>query len=43
MAAHCIIGSIVWMTRWRKPNGRLSLDAIIEQIVAMHIGAIMRR
>lgn len=43
VAAHCIIGSIVWMTRWRKPNGRLSLDEIIEQIVAMHIGAIMRR
>lgn len=43
VAAHCIAGAILWMARWRKPNGRLSLEEIINQIIAMHVGGIMRR
>lgn len=43
VAAHCIAGSILWMARWRKPNGRLSLEEIVNQITALHVGGIMRR
>lgn len=43
VATHCIIGAILWMARWRKPNGKLSLDEIIEQIIAMQLGGLMRR
>jgi len=43
VAAHCIVGSVLWMARWRKPNGRLGLDEIVNQITALHVGGIMRR
>lgn len=42
IATHCMIGSILWMARWRKPNGKLSLDQIIDQIIALQLGGILR-
>ncbi|MBL8769923.1 MAG: TetR family transcriptional regulator [Phenylobacterium sp.] len=33
VAAFTIIGTIMWVARWRRPNGRLSLDEISDQIV----------
>lgn len=43
VATHCITGSILWMARWRKPNGKLSLDEIIEQIIAVQLDGIRGR
>lgn len=43
VATHCITGSILWMARWRKPNGKLSLNQIVDQIIAMQLGGILRR
>ncbi|MBX3485125.1 TetR/AcrR family transcriptional regulator [Phenylobacterium sp.] len=33
VTAHNIIGMIMWTARWRRPEGRLSVDDIIEQIL----------
>jgi AcrR family transcriptional regulator len=35
VAAHCVIGAIMWMARWRRPDGQLSLDEIIGQITGL--------
>jgi len=43
VATHCIIGSILWMARWRKPNGKLTLDEIVEQIISIQLGGILQR
>lgn len=40
VAAHTVIGMILWMARWRRPNGKLSLDRIIEQITGIVIAGI---
>jgi hypothetical protein len=38
VTAHNIIGMIMWTARWRRPEGRLSVDDVIEQITALVIG-----
>ena len=43
VATHTIIGIILWMGRWRRPDGRLELEAIIEQITGMALGGVLRR
>jgi len=42
VTAHNIIGMIMWTTRWRRPEGRLSVDAVVEQIIALVTGGILR-
>ncbi|MBX3482967.1 TetR/AcrR family transcriptional regulator [Phenylobacterium sp.] len=41
VAAHSIIGAIMWMARWRRPRGRLSLDEVIEQITALALQGVL--
>ncbi|MBL8554115.1 MAG: TetR family transcriptional regulator [Phenylobacterium sp.] len=41
VAAHSIIGAIMWMARWRRPRGRLSLDEVIEQITALTLQGVL--
>lgn len=43
IATHNIIGMILWMARWRKPKGRLSVDDIIDQITRMALTGVMAR
>jgi AcrR family transcriptional regulator len=43
VAAHSIIGAIMWMARWRRPQGRLSLDQVIEQITALALDGVLTR
>lgn len=40
VAAHCITGTILWMARWRKPDGKLSLEEIIDQISGMLLDGV---
>lgn len=42
VAAHCITGTILWMSRWRKPDGKLSLEEIIDQISGMILKGVGR-
>ena len=41
VAAHTIIGTMLWVARWRRPNGRLTLDQIVEQISRIVLGGVM--
>lgn len=43
VAAHSIIGMILWMARWRRPGGKLSLDQIVAQISQTALGGILKR
>lgn len=43
VAAHGILGMILWMARWRKPQGKLTLDQIIDQITAFAMGGVSQR
>lgn len=43
VATHCILGAILWMARWRRPDGKLPLDKIIDQIVTVQLEGILRR
>ncbi|WP_293382459.1 TetR/AcrR family transcriptional regulator [Phenylobacterium sp. SCN 70-31] len=43
IATHNIIGMILWVARWRKPKGRLSVEEIIEQITRMALGGVLVR
>ena len=38
VTAHCIIGMIMWTARWPRPEGRLSVDDLIEQITSVAVG-----
>jgi len=40
VAAHCILGMILWMVRWRRPGGRLELDHIVDQIVTLALASV---
>ena len=40
VAAHSIIGMILWTARWRRPGGRLSVEAIVDQIVALAMASV---
>ena len=40
VAAHCILGMILWMVRWRRPGGRLELDHIVDQIVTFALATV---
>ena len=43
VATHCITGAILWMGRWRKPNGKLPLDQIVDQIIATQLKGVLAR
>jgi len=43
VAAHSILGMILWMARWRRPEGKLSLQSIIDQITALALDGVLRR
>ena len=40
VAAHSIIGMIIWMARWRRPNGKASLDQIIAQVTQIALAGV---
>lgn len=40
VAAHNVIGMILWMARWRRPGGRLTLEQIIEQITRQALNSL---
>lgn len=42
LAAHCILGTILWTARWRRPGGRLSIEQIIDQISGMILHGVLR-
>jgi AcrR family transcriptional regulator len=42
VAAHSIIGAIMWMARWRHPDGPLSLDEVIDQITELVLDGVAR-
>ena len=40
VASHSIIGMILWTARWRRPTGRLTMDAIGREIVGLVLHGI---
>lgn len=42
VAAHSILGAILWTAHWRRPGGKLSLDQIIDQITASLLFGVLR-
>ena len=43
IAAHSLIGMIMWTSRWRRPGGRLRVDEIVTQITSMAFGGLLTR
>ncbi len=41
IATHSLLGMILWMARWRRPNGKASLEEIIAQITQVAMGGIL--
>jgi AcrR family transcriptional regulator len=42
VAAFSIIGTILWLARWHRPDGKLSLDEIAEQVVRLTLGGVLK-
>ena len=42
VATFSLLGMILWMARWRRPDGPLGLEEIISQITAMALGGLIR-
>jgi AcrR family transcriptional regulator len=42
VAAFSIIGMVMWTNRWRRPGGRLSSQAVADNIVAMALHGVLR-
>lgn len=42
VAAFSIIGTILWLARWHRPDGKLSLDEIAEQVVKLTLGGVLK-
>ena len=43
VATHCILGTILWTARWRRPRGRLSLEQIVLQVSDMLLLGVLKR
>ena len=43
VAAHTIVGMIVWMPEWRRLDGRLSFDEVSEQITRFALSGLLKR
>lgn len=42
VAAFSLLGMILWVSRWYKPGGRLSVEQIADEIMKLAIGAVLR-
>jgi AcrR family transcriptional regulator len=42
VAAFSLLGIILWVSRWYKPEGRLTPDQIAEEILKLAFGALLR-
>lgn len=40
VATHCLIGMIMWSARWRRPEGHITVDQMVEQITALFLHGI---
>ncbi|WP_397420526.1 TetR/AcrR family transcriptional regulator [Phenylobacterium sp.] len=43
VAAHSLIGAILWTGRWRRPNGRLGVDELVEHLTAFVLKGVLAR
>lgn len=43
VAAHSIIGAILWTDHWRRPGGRLSVEQIVDQLTGFIFNGVMAR
>jgi AcrR family transcriptional regulator len=43
VAAFSIIGMIVWLARWRKPDGKVGREQIAEQMADIALGGVVKR
>lgn len=41
VAAFSIIGTIVWLARWHRPDGKLSPDEVADQVVKLSLGGVL--
>jgi hypothetical protein len=42
VATFSLIGTILWLPRWFRQNGRLSQEQVAEQIADMALGGLLR-
>jgi AcrR family transcriptional regulator len=43
VAAHSIIGAILWTDHWRRPGGRLSVEQIVDQLTRFILNGVLIR
>lgn len=43
VAAHSIIGAILWTDHWRRPGGRLSVEQIVDQLTRFALNGVLAR
>jgi hypothetical protein len=42
VAAFSIIGTILWLARWHRPDGKLSLEEVADQVVRLTLGGVLK-
>ncbi|HSE97143.1 MAG TPA: TetR/AcrR family transcriptional regulator [Blastocatellia bacterium] len=42
-SAFCLLGMILWLSRWYNPNGRLTPDQIADEITKIALGGLLRK
>lgn len=42
VAAFSLLGMVLWMARWRRPDGALSLDEIVDNIIAVSLHGVLK-
>ena len=43
VSANTLIGAILWTGRWRRPNGRLGVDELVEHLTAFVLKGVLAR
>jgi TetR/AcrR family transcriptional regulator, cholesterol catabolism regulator len=43
VAAHSLIGAILWTGRWRRPKGRLGVEELVEHLTAFVLKGVLAR
>jgi TetR/AcrR family transcriptional regulator, cholesterol catabolism regulator len=42
VAAFSLIGMVIWITHWHRPGGRLSFEAVEDQLVGLALNAVLK-
>jgi hypothetical protein len=42
VAAFGILGALMWLPRWYRPEGGLSSDRVLEELTALVLGGVLK-